>query len=227
MPTKFYFHDAVTTVGGTLPASGATVSGEGVNQVGDSGTNRSMTASIGVAQTSKAITTLAQTTAQNAVIARFVSPELAAQTIAANQVITFRCAASESSTNSDFFAYLQVVLWRPSTGAVVSRLWTAGNGINAPTEAGTTQTDTGAVTISNNSAQTVQAGDVLIAEVMRQLATQAMATGYTNTVFYDGTTEGSTTSNAAYLAFTNDVALSSGAAADPGFVHRRGPNYRR
>lgn len=202
MPTKFYFHDATTTVGGTLPAAGTFDLGAPDVTAAGAGTNRSMDATIGVAQTSAALTTLAIATIQSNVFRRFISPLIAAQTIAA-QVITCRLAASESNTSSDMFEGFMggLYLWRPGTGAKVGSTITWGIG----TEPGTTQT---AVSGTRTGVGTLTAldGDVLVYELWSQ-QTQSMAVGYTNTVFYDGTTEGSTTSNAAHIEFTNNVTL--------------------
>lgn len=205
MPTKFYFHDATTTVGGTLP--GTALTGTPDVTASGAGTNRSMDATIGSSQVSATLNTLARTTLQSNWFRRFISPPIAAQTIA-NQVITVRFAASEANANSDMHEGIvgQLHQWRPSTGANINSIsFGPGN------EPGTTQTAITATRVGS-IAFTMLDGDVLVWEIWSS-QNQAMGTSYANTVFYDGTTEGSTTSNAAHIEFTNDVALFGGAAA--------------
>lgn len=206
MPTKFYWHDAATTDTGTLPGAGS-ISGVSIttSAVG-ADTNRSMDASIGAGQTSAALTTTADTLDRFYFFRRFLTGPLAAQTISA-QTITIRMAATEANANSDMFenGALSLIAWRPSTGNYISGvLSTSRLGLFSLTEPGTTQTAiTGSVV---STARTLSAGDILVLEVISE-QTQAMGTAYLNTIFYDGTTEGSTTNNAAHIEFTNDVAL--------------------
>lgn len=201
--TKFYFHDAVQSNwgGGTLPDTGTALSGTPTVTASGAGTNRSMDGTIGLAQTSAALTTSATTLTQSNWFRRFVSAPLAAQTIA-SQTITLRLAASESNANSDMFENNPGGLfqWRPSTGVSIDSI-----PFNAANEPGTSQTACTA-TRSGTVAFTIRDGDVLIYELWSSQA-QAMGVAYTNTVFYDGTTEGSTTNNAAHLEFTNPVEM--------------------
>lgn len=221
MVTKFYLHNATTTDFGTLPAAGvsaSTVSASAGTTI--SLVNKSMDATIGTAQASLAKTTLATTTAQKVPIGRWLSAPLAAQTIAA-QLVNLGIAGSESSTNSAFGTKTEIVVWRPSTGARVGEVFLGGTfatGVfSATTEASTLTQSSG-----NSSSIVLQDDDILIVEVWRNLAVQTMATAYTNTIFFDGTTEGSATTNAAYVLFANDVALSAAAAAA-----RKDPLYAR
>ena len=96
---KFYFHDAATGNTGTLPtgensASTASVTATGAN------TQRSMNDTIGVSQTSIALTTLASTSAQPCLFRMFESLPLAAQTISAGNW-QLSLAGSESNANSN------------------------------------------------------------------------------------------------------------------------------
>lgn len=228
MTLKFYLHDATTTDTGTLPASGATVSGDTPGAgVTIALTNKTMNGTIGTAQASIAKTTLANTADQAVPIGRWLSDPIAAQTIAGAQTLTIHCGGSQSNTSSSFTITLNVQLWRPSTGAVVGAIFDSNHATGAllPSPTGTVEADE-SQTVSS-TAQTAQDGDVLVLELWRSHIAQGMATAYTNTIYYDGTTEGSATSNAAYLLFTNDVAMSTGGAAVAGYVHRRGPSYRR
>jgi hypothetical protein len=216
---KFYLHRAVTGDSGTLPAATVSVSATTPTQIAD-GTNYSMDSTISaVAQTSKVLTTNAVTTAQASLIVRFLSVPIAAQTIAA-QTIHYRCAISESNSNSNFGVSYVLALWRPGTGAVVSRLQDQLNGTQSR-NATTTEADADLGTTS--TVATAQDGDVLVMEFWRDLVVQGMATSYSNTVFYDGTVEGSATDNAAYVLFANDVAMQAAAAAQVPYVNSMPP----
>ena len=165
-----------------------------------------MTGSIGTSQVSIAVTTLAQTTLQTNWFRRWCSDPIAAQTIA-GQSIGLHAALAESNTNSLFsVTFASLFLWRPSTGARIATLTDPGAGALATP--GLTETaESGTDTTNFVSGVTASDGDILVLEFYGN-AQQSMATSYTNTLFYDGTTEDSATSNAAYLLFTNDVALS-------------------
>jgi hypothetical protein len=163
-----------------------------------------------VAQTSLAYATDNVTSAQRQPLLCFVSPPLAAQTIAA-QNLTFSIGVSQSNTISTFRVTAALSVWRPSTGALVGRIF------DGPTAAlssgfapGTTQLNLSySISSSFVTAVTVQVGDVLVLEVWRDNTVQTMGTSYTNTLFYDGTTEASTTNNAAFFSFTNNVTLAT------------------
>lgn len=208
MATKFYLHRGATTVTGTLPAAGSSVASTVPVQIASGGdTNRAMDTTISaVSQTSIALTTLANQTAQPALLLRCISDQIAAQTIAA-QTLSIGVAISESNSNSNFRLQGCVAVWRPSDGSLVGRLceplvspfFLSGAAIATTSEAwtsGSSRTTT-AVTCSN--------GDVLVVELWRDSTAQGMSTSYTNTVFYDGTTEGSATNAAIFVSFPNTI----------------------
>lgn len=202
---KFYFHDAASGVVGTLPSAStqAQIVTPAVTATG-AGTNRSMDDTAGVSQVSVAATSLATTGTPDPIwFRRFVSPPLAAQTIASG-AWTLSGAGSESSTNSNFqFNFGSLYAWRPGTGAIVgSWVFDRTTQSDALTEFGTTQTALAPVLSAGVvSSVTLQGGDVLVYELWGDHTSfgQGMATAYTNTLFYDGTTEASTTSCAAFL----------------------------
>jgi hypothetical protein len=209
MPTiqKFYFHDATSTVVGTLPgASTQSATTPNVTATG-AGTNRVMDGTIGASQTFAVLTTLAQQTLQSNWFRRFISPPLAAQTIAQpNNNWTVSDAVSESSTNSGGgTAYGCCYVWRPGSGTKVGNLWddvTHGVTGSSTTEIATS----GTVPSGTGTSVVCVAGDVLVYELW-SANIQSMSTAYTNTIFYDGTTEGSATTNAAYLLSPNALTL--------------------
>jgi MSHA biogenesis protein MshQ len=195
--TILYFHDAATPNLGTLPAT-TTLSSTTPNVTATgAGTNRDMDETIGTAQASAALTTLAQMGLQANWFRRFLSRPLAAQTLPTG-VWTIQGGASEANAASNMLPWGAVIkVWRPSTGAVVATLLdNPALGIVA-NEPGTTETNRSSST-GSIAGVAVNDGDVLIIELWAD-NTQANATARTNTIFYDGTTEGSTTSNAAFL----------------------------
>lgn len=162
-------------------------------------TNRKMDETPGVSQVSAALTTAAQTSLQTNWFRRFVSNELASQN-PGTVTLTLRLGASESNANSDMFesGLVYALIWRPSTGATI---WSA-DAISLLNEPGTSQTN-----CSGSGSWAIGAiapGDVFIAEIY-SWQSQAMASSYTNTIFYDGTTENSTTSNAAHFEFSTPL----------------------
>lgn len=218
---KLYFHNATTTNTGTLPgASTQSSTSPGVTATGAS-TNRVLDDTIGTSQASLSLTTLAQATAQNNWFGRFMTAPLAAQTIS-NAGWYCGGAASQSSTNSVFNAYAGCIyVWRPSGGGtLVGKIddHNAASGIVWGSSAATAETwsDSHLVPVTLNASVTTQDGDVLVVEIWSiKNQTQSMATAYTNTVFYDGTTEVSSTSAASYIVVNNNTALtlSTGVAA--------------
>jgi hypothetical protein len=214
MPTKFYFHDATTTNTGTLPGAAASVSASAPSRIAtNGGINRVMNDTIGVAQVTATLATLANTSSQTALIRRFMSAPIAAQTIASQNIIV-RFAASQSSTNSTFWSGPVVVaVWRPGTGAVVGRFWDTTLAVETTTA--TTQTAyTHTRLAANVTGVTAQDGDILVVELWRSTQLQTMSTSYNNFIYYDGTTEGSNTSNAAHIEFVNDVTMLAVAGVD-------------
>lgn len=211
---KFYLHAATTPLTGTLPgATTQSATSPSVTATGAS-TNRTMDGTIGTSQTSAALTTLANTTAQPSWFRRFLSPALAAQTItAAANTWQLHIAGSVSSTNSNFDAANGVCyVWRPSTGSLVGKLWDTMN-LTFTMNSATEFASSGNVPTSVGTSVTCSNGDVLVYELWRGSGGQAMATAYTNTFFYDGTTEDSATSNAAFLLAPADLPLAAAAAA--------------
>lgn len=209
MATRLYFHDAASDVAGTLPNPGALKSVDGTTlynvEASDAQTNRSMTETIGAGQTSAALTTDATTAARTYLFRRFISPPLAAQTIA-SQTITVSVGGQESNTNSDMFESGSIVLslWRPSTGAHINFLiGTPAVVLNEPSTSQTHCTGT-----QSSTSRTCNDGDVIVCDVV-SAQSQNMGNAYTNTVFYDGTTEGSTSNIAAFVNFANTITFAA------------------
>jgi hypothetical protein len=202
--TRFYLHNATTTVTGMLPSTTDLSSARNPNVTATGASiNRVMNGTIGALQTSAALTTKNSTSTQFNWFRRFVSPPLAAQTLPTG-TWTLQAGASESNTDSNMLGWYQViVVFRPSNGVMVATLNDAMTSIT--TEPGTSETN---ISQSTNSISgvAVQEGDVLVLEVWAQ-NTQGAKTAYTNRIYYDGTTEGSTSSNAAYLDAPGPIVL--------------------
>lgn len=188
----------------------------------------SLSTTKGTAQTSKALNSQASTAAgQDFYVARFSSEALAAQTIAAN-TWTFAMAHSEANVNANnYHVFASLYVWRPSTTAVVGYVYDGGNVIGGSVEMAATED--GRVGTQAMSAVTAAAGDILVYECWFSSLAQAMATAYAQTLYFDGTTDvvDTTTTDAASYIETPQNLTFGGAAAVPGFIYRRGPNYRR
>jgi hypothetical protein len=198
---KFYLHDANSAVSGTLPTGEHSASSPSVTASGAT-TPRTMTGTAGSSQASAALTTGANNSAQPSWFRTFVSVPLAAQTIGAgNWQLSLAGKEANASSNLHFTAVIYA--WRPSTGAVVGSLITDVASAST-TEPGTGQTAVNDTTIAGTAVE-IADGDVLVCEIWRDATVQqGTATAYLNTVYYDGTTEASTTNEAAFiLAPTN------------------------
>lgn len=124
----------------------------------------------------------ARSTQQSAMIARFSSPKLAAQTVAAN-TWTIRFAAFESNANANAFLAVSAYIYRPSTNAVVGFIRDSATTLGV--EFGTTLT---AQTVTfAGSAVTANAEDFLVLE-MWNVATQSASKSYTVRIDTSGTT---------------------------------------
>jgi hypothetical protein len=213
--SRFYFHDATTSDTGTLPGATTidTTTSPSQTATGAS-TNRSMDANLGASQTSIALTSLANTSAQPSWFRRFLSAPIGAQTISNAQTVTIACGASESSTNSNFLVNAGVYVWRPSGGgSLVGSLTPQNWGGPAAAEPSTAETWVTGSVGSESASVTSQDGDVLVVEIWRDSSTQSMSTAYTNTFFYDGTTETSASNAASYIDFSTAIVMSGGGGA--------------
>lgn len=143
------------------------------------------------------VSSLAQTATQSSTFGfRFSSTLLAAQTISANTWTIFY-KAQESNTNANTFLAMSIYVWRPNTSSVVGFIYDSTASLGA--EFGTTAS-TQSITVSG-SAVTANRGDILVCEPW-YAATQAKATSYTNTLYFDGTDETTTgTGNSSCAAY--------------------------
>src|SRR6476469_5470739 len=194
MATRLYFHNAASSVTGTSIQSTRTkATATGAD------TLRTMNTIIGTSQTSMTGNTQAITTAQSMLVGWFCSPPLSGSQLVGATGMVLNCADAESNTNANFWVNDVIVyIWRPSTNARIAvfqntTLAGVSRGGTEATAASTEQV-THITGISSLGASIAADGDVLIVEVYAYF-TQGMATAYTGTMYYDGTTE-NTTENA-------------------------------
>lgn len=123
--------------------------------------------------------------------------------------MTFRWAGSESNAAANWLGPngLNIYVWRPSTGAIVGNLvtFTSLTATYVSAEVGTGQTAPAAYTIATSSVS-ASAGDIVVVELW-SVHTPGMSTAYNGTLYFNGTTEGSTTTNAAYVEFAESFPL--------------------
>ena len=194
---KFYFHDASSTVVGTLPGSSSESATTPAGTAPGASTNRNMDSDPGVLQTSVLLGNGVGT--NDNWFRRFVSQPLDAQAISAG-TWTMRAGIKVASGFTTFHVSGCIYIWRPSTGTLVG---TIADVVTTPigNPAGTNETDSGIATLTaSGSPVTTLAGDVLIFEFWGvSVDSNVPAHSRQCTIYYDGTTEGSTTSNAAYV----------------------------
>jgi hypothetical protein len=205
LTTKLYLHRTEITSPGTLP------SGEQSSLTADAnlfdnedGTeNRLMDKSISTAaQTSLTNTSTGDTSSHNYYIARWVSPQLNQTSVAAN-TWTVEFAASESNAAANFPVTTSAAarpvcyVWKPSNGTKYGNIIDGAGG--TVSESGTTQTVL-TYTFSGSAVSSLTAGDAVIVFELWAIVTQGNTTQRTQTVFYDGTTENSTSNEAAFIS---------------------------
>ena len=205
---KFYLHDKTNLVSGTLPPA-TTESATAYDELAsDAATNRLMDMNVGSSQAALTFGSVETTSKQNDWLRRFCSSELAGQTIPAG-TWTIRAAIKTSDAAHSHWRISAIVyVWRPSNGTLVGRIVDAvTSGIG--TQAAVSETDITEATITASGASLdVLAGDILVVEVWGTV-TQSAANSYTWTLYYDGTTEGSTTTNAAFLKAPSALTMGS------------------
>lgn len=214
--TKLYFHQATSTVSGTLPSTNQ--SALTLNKLSDAVTvNRSMNTTIGTSQVGKAIPTDGVTTTQNLYFARFISMELGSQTISAN-TWDYNFAAMANNLNANFPVntsgpvYINLYVWRPSTGAKVGTIL-EGNSNSDYAEVNTASAEKACHGTFSGSSLAIQNNDVLCFEAIFQVA-QGTANARTDTFYYDGTTENTTnnttvSSHASFIQTPQTLSLAS------------------
>jgi len=143
----------------------------------------------GASQTSVGGNSLATTNAQDNFFTSFSSAALGAQTINAN-TWTLAVATSEANGQANSFTICSVYVFRePST--VVGFIYDSDTALGAEWGA----SEDGQVLTFSGASVTAQEGDYLVLEFWRH-AIQGMTTAYTQTLYYDGTTDVTDTTSA-------------------------------
>jgi hypothetical protein len=219
MTQRFYLHAATTTDTGTLPGAAVSISATTPTKIA-SGVNRDMNDTGGVLQTSVVLTTNANVNPQPSMIARWLSKPIAAQTINTVVNIGVSGAHAESNLLSNFESIFVLGVWRPGTGALVGRIFDQAGRLVEPGTAAVEEWEDGSVSAGFQTAVTSQLGDVLVLEWWRADTVQGMATGYTNTAFFDGTIEGSATTAAAFVDVGQEITMAAVPVPDVPYRNR-------
>jgi len=161
-----------------------------------------MNTSIGASQANLSKASIADTNANNYYIGRWVSPTLYQSRIDAN-TWTVEYGAKESNAAANFprsstgVMYVNCYVWQPSDGTKIGTVLD-GNSNSDGEEASTTQTVIN-FTFAGAAVTGMKPGNAcLIIELWAQV-TQANGTQRTDDFYYDGTTENSTSNEAAFL----------------------------
>lgn len=231
MTTRFYFHDATSSVSGTLPAATQSASTALLNYEAQT-VNRSMNTTIGTAQASKTLVNSTTRAARNKFyVTKFISDPINQSGIAAN-TWTYNFAAKNSNlTPTDDYPCTDLAgspipvitcyVWRPSTGAKVGNIIDAsvtgffdtGNQQTSPA-GGTLNEVVEHSTFTGAAVAGAAANDVIVFEAWTS-AWLSTAASVTLSYFYDGTTanttEATTVSNhASFLETPETITFAGG-----------------
>lgn len=205
MATKLYLHAAASSVTGTLPSaeqSTLTPDANFFTGVSDAD-NKTMNTTIGVSQANLTNTSTADTNAHNYYVMKWVSPLIYQGSISAN-TWTVEYGAKEANAAANFprsstgAMYVNCYVWKPSDGTKVGTILD-GNSAGDGEEAGTTQTVIN-YTFTGAAVTGLTPGDAVIVYELWAQVTQGNGTARVQDVYYDGTTENSTTNEAAFLS---------------------------
>lgn len=150
-----------------------------------------MTETIGTTQTSLALTSNATTSIQRYYFTRFIGPALSGITAIDANTWTWNWAHRESNASANFpvsvsntATRVTAYVWRPGTGKLGNIL--DGNSAAQCREASAATEISSEITFSGSLVSSVSNGDVICFEFIFEV-TQAAATAYTDTIYYDGT----------------------------------------
>lgn len=218
MATKLYLRNTTNNLTGTFP-SGEQSSLTQTNALSTAGTIRMLSLTKGTSEVSGNVV-VATTSAQATFCGQWVYGPLAAATYGgAGVTMAINVGNEESSLSMQWGEDIRVeaYFWRPSTGAKVGSAYVDGSeawtGELEPTVAISERANHATRTGTSNNV-TIQAGDVFIIEIW-MIYTPGTVTSKTGTLYWDGTTE-NTTSNAsvstqaAYFETSENFALDTG-----------------
>jgi len=163
-----------------------------------------MNTTIGVSQANLTNTSTGDTNSHNYYVSRWVSPLLYQGNISA-QTWTLQFGAKEANAAANWPVSgtsqplrINCYVWKPSDGTKVGTILD-GNSNSDFEEAGTTQSVING-TFAGAAVTGITPGDAVIVYEMWAVVTQANGTTRVQDVYYDGTTENSTTNEAAFLS---------------------------
>lgn len=199
--TKLYLHNALSSVTGTLPSTIQCALGAPNVSVDAASVNRLMDTSVGSSQTSKAASI--SVTNSKVYFTRFCTPTMTNTSLSAD-TWTFSFATMQSSVSLYFpynttgnATYICLYVWNPSNGTKVATILDANSG-SSHSNVSQLVEQAWSVTFSGSAVASMPAGCILCFEAYFYQNTYS--TNGTGTFYYDGTTEASTTTNAAYLS---------------------------
>lgn len=176
---------------------------------------RAMTSTVGTAQVALAQTAPSLASAILTFWGAWASPPLTAAATVGGGSMVLNFAGLEINATSNWLGTngLYIYVWRPSTGAVVGTVKSfTGTASATITEVGTSETVRHATGITS-SAVSALAGDIVVVELW-STHTPGMATAYTNTFYYNGTTINTTnlaaaTNHASYIEFAETFSVAT------------------
>lgn len=213
MATKLYLHRTEITTPATLPSTEQSSLTPDANLFDneDGSENRLMNTTISVAaQTTLQNTQTGDTNAHNYYVARWVSPQLNQTSVAAN-TWTVEMGIKEANANANFprsgagANRICAYVWKPSNGTKYGNILD-GNTAADGEEATTSQT-VSTFTFTGAAVSSLTAGDAVIVFELWAIVTQGTATARIVNVYYDGTTEASTTNEAAWISTPETIAF--------------------
>jgi hypothetical protein len=210
--TKLYLRNDLASYSNLPTSEQSSLTADANLFTGETGAaNRRMSTSISTsAQSNLTNASTADAAAHNYYIARWVSPQLNQTSIAAN-TWTLEFAAKESNTAANFprsgagALHVCAYVWKPSNGTKYGNI-IDGNTNADFEEAGTTQTVISG-TFSGAAVSSLTAGDAVIVVELWAIVTQGNTTTRTQDIYYNGTTENSTTNEAAFLSTPENLVL--------------------
>ena len=200
MATKLYLRDLAWTGANNPPKFVKSLSSAGASFDQDAPgalTPRQLSLTKGTAHVGITQNTLATTSQQTIFFGTFVSPPLAASVLFDYDIFNiaqFSVGNAESSTNANFsVAWLDVICFRPSTGAIVGVLGPASAYNSVPQEPTATDTVQSVYITGQDKGPptadfTGEPGDVIVVQVSARF-TQSMGSAYTGSFYFDGSTE--------------------------------------
>jgi len=227
MATRFYLHNALSGISGTLP-TGEQSSKTAFFNFDTTTNNRSMSTSIGTAQASLTHVNTTQSQANNTCyVTRFVSTAINQTSIAANTwTYNFAVKLSVTTNTDDYptndtapkFIPICCYVWRPSTGVKVGNILDGNSATGVYTDIGNLGTPTTSEsvehgTFTGSAVASTAAGDVIILEAWVD-AWLNNTTSVTFSYFYDGTTVNTTagaivSNHASFLETPENITLQS------------------